>query len=353
MNPTPKILFLFIISNLLYSQSSINGLIRDNNTNEPLAGVNVFISETSWGTSTDKEGRYEINNIPHGKHEIVYSMIGYKIETKEIYLKRNEVSKINIKLRPKVYDLETVEVVNKIDDDWRNDIKIFKSLFLGTSEFSEGCTIENEEYINLTRGKDDELFATSERPIVIINESLGYKVEVILQYFKWDTIAGRLRYSIKPKFTELESKNSEQINSWKHNRDMAFYGSVNHFMKTLINNKVKENGYLLFLAPSLEDKKVFASLRATEITKIDTIFIMSHNSAEYNLKFNNYLVIEYEREAGSELETTWMKLNYPEVTIDEFGYPEESMPFLTIGRWANLGLADWLPKYYKTQTNIN
>ena len=66
------------------------------------------------------------------------------------------------------------------------------------------------------------------------------------------------------------------------------------------------------------------------------------------LSFGDRLDIEYSP-TPSTLQVSWVDLNYNEVTVDQYGYIEEFMPFRTIGYWAKLGIADWLPKYYKTE----
>lgn len=66
-----------------YSQSqdcslSIEGLVINGETNEPLEGVSVAVVELNVGTITDKNGRFSIENVCKGKYRVVYSYIGYK-----------------------------------------------------------------------------------------------------------------------------------------------------------------------------------------------------------------------------------------------------------------------------------
>ncbi len=56
----------------------IAGLITDEATGEPLAGVNVQLEGTSLGAATDLEGLYYIINIPPGSYSVTATMIGYK-----------------------------------------------------------------------------------------------------------------------------------------------------------------------------------------------------------------------------------------------------------------------------------
>ena len=55
----------------------ISGHIRDSQTHEAIAGVNVLIEGTSLGAAADMDGYYAIINIPPGKHTVVASAVGY------------------------------------------------------------------------------------------------------------------------------------------------------------------------------------------------------------------------------------------------------------------------------------
>ncbi|MDP6170166.1 MAG: carboxypeptidase-like regulatory domain-containing protein, partial [Candidatus Marinimicrobia bacterium] len=58
---------------------SIVGTIEEVSTGDGLPGVNVMIKGTYYGTATDLEGRYRINDISPGSYDVEVSMIGYKI----------------------------------------------------------------------------------------------------------------------------------------------------------------------------------------------------------------------------------------------------------------------------------
>jgi len=56
----------------------ISGLVTDAETNEPLIGVNVMITDLGTGAATGLDGRYVIMNIPPGIYDVRFSMIGYE-----------------------------------------------------------------------------------------------------------------------------------------------------------------------------------------------------------------------------------------------------------------------------------
>jgi len=82
-----KIIILLVIYFLFFAFSSdslaqkfnnsISGYVLDNSTSKPLENVNVYIANTTFGSSTDKEGFYIINSIPPNIHEIIVSIVGF------------------------------------------------------------------------------------------------------------------------------------------------------------------------------------------------------------------------------------------------------------------------------------
>ncbi len=59
----------------------IAGHVRDAQTHEALAGVNIVIEGTALGAAADPDGYYVILNVPPGKHNIVASGVGYVKKT--------------------------------------------------------------------------------------------------------------------------------------------------------------------------------------------------------------------------------------------------------------------------------
>ncbi|MBU2491509.1 MAG: carboxypeptidase-like regulatory domain-containing protein [Bacteroidetes bacterium] len=348
------LLFVLVSLNVNYAQefsSSVTGVVLEEGTKAGIAGVNVFISETTWGTTTDKYGIYEIKNLPSGNHEIVVSIIGFEVATKNFNLEKGEKKNLDFLLKEKAYELETIEVVSERPENWDNNLAIFKTYFLGQGEFASDCKILNEEQLSFDLGAYKELYASADRPLKVKNNALGYDIEIVLISFKWDPKQGRVQYSIKPKFEELISDDKEQINRWNSNRKKAYFGSINHFFKCLKENNFIENGYSVYLVPRLNRNPQFVAHLSNSIERSSQVLKPGVFPGEDILTFGDRLEIQYSPTA-SELNVSWLDLNYNEITLDQFSYPEEYMPFQMIGYWAKLGIADWLPKYYNASATI-
>ncbi len=98
-------LLLLAITNL-YSQNTIKGTVAEANTNEKLAYVNIYIPSLEKGTSTNDNGHFLLENLPAGKYNILFSMIGY--ETKSIQIMIPQTQALNINLTPSAIEMESI-----------------------------------------------------------------------------------------------------------------------------------------------------------------------------------------------------------------------------------------------------
>lgn len=79
-----KIITLVVILLPIFTdaQNTLEAIVKDSETQEKLFGTTVYIKELNLSGSTDTNGTVTISNIPNGKYEIIFSLIGY--EKKEI-----------------------------------------------------------------------------------------------------------------------------------------------------------------------------------------------------------------------------------------------------------------------------
>lgn len=65
-------------------RGSVTGQVVAGDTQQPLQGVDVSIPQLGIGTMTDERGRFLLNNVPFGEHEIQFNYIGYSQATQTI-----------------------------------------------------------------------------------------------------------------------------------------------------------------------------------------------------------------------------------------------------------------------------
>jgi len=77
-------LFLLItlfVSHVVFSQTGVSGTINDGEFNDILPFANIIVKDTQKGTTSDFEGKYNLELAP-GSYTLVFSFVGY--QTKEI-----------------------------------------------------------------------------------------------------------------------------------------------------------------------------------------------------------------------------------------------------------------------------
>ena len=221
---------VLLLTASLFSQTRIDGRIVDKSTSEPLVGVNVFFSKTTWGATTDDNGFYTLNNIPAGQYELVVSMIGYEVEREQMFIKADERFTLNFRLQSRAILMSEINVTAKTDRVWKKNYDRFRRSFLGTSKNGESCLILNE--FVLTFEENGQYFrAKASQPIRIENPELGYRITYILDDFEID--GTEVRYAGDHYYESMVSKSKRQLKKWEKNRKKAYNGSLRHLLKTL------------------------------------------------------------------------------------------------------------------------
>ncbi|MFD3293430.1 carboxypeptidase-like regulatory domain-containing protein [Aquirufa sp. KTFRIE-69F] len=291
-----KYLYLFVFIILAFiaigqQKMSIKGKVLENN-NSPIPFVNVFLESTTIGTQTNQDGTFIIKNIPMGSYRLVASMIGYKsaIQNIEILDKSLEVQ-IFLEEDSKV--LNEVFVVGSREKVWEKQFKEFESEFLGNDFNKKDVKILNKEVIDINYNNETgEFSAHANQPIVIENLKLGYKQTYVLDGF--EKKLNRISYKGLSRYESIEAQNNKQKARWEENRIIAYKGSIRHFLKSLLNNRLKEEGFKAYFLNSDSTKSTNSPLyfdyNPQEIIKPTSIPNL------YSLTILKPMVILYENE---------------------------------------------------------
>ena len=109
------IFFLLSTSSFAATTGTIKGIITDVETNEPLAGANVFIEGTSKGAATDIEGKYRIPNVPAGECILVVTYIGYQDKRQSVTVMPDEIMDLDIQLNFDALEGEVIVVTGQLE----------------------------------------------------------------------------------------------------------------------------------------------------------------------------------------------------------------------------------------------
>jgi len=231
------ILCIFITPKFLLSQT-YSGILIDVDSEIPLANANVFLSGTLTGTTTNKDGFFELNTNGNISVPIVFSFVGYTTRVLSFY----ELSSDSIvRLKKEVLEIEEINVLSN-PGGWSRSrmMQVFKEEFLGTSENAQSCKIENGNDIYLYYNTDTKvLHANSRNPIVIENKMLGYRVYYLLDYFRKSD--STIQFKGYCRFEELNFLKDRRKNNIEQQRGNTYLGSIMHFVRYLHHENLNKN----------------------------------------------------------------------------------------------------------------
>jgi len=300
------IYFLSLISFNIQAQI-IKGRVLDKNTHKPVVFANVYFNGTLiTGSTTDSLGYFKLKPQDTNQIPFYVSFMGYKTQKVSKYTTNKDVV---VYLKAITYDLPLVEL-NYSKSYRRKKERIFKREFLGASGLAHFCTILNINDIKLVFSKDKKtLYGYSNKPILINNKYLGYKIKYFLNqfYYRRDTVFFQGSYYFK----ENNLTDPVALKRIKKHRKSVYLGSKMHFIRALYNNRLKkerftvlEGSRLKFVADSILKNRInnyikikdflIIYFRDDEVSKLyqltDSIFISkSGYYSPYSILWKGYM----------------------------------------------------------------
>lgn len=236
----PAIFFtLLIISFNGYSQPVIRGRVVNASSGEPIPGSSVFINNSSKGMISGRQGEFELNGIPVGKHDLIVSSIGY--ETSVFSFDADQLPlQLKIEMRIKVRELANVTVEPSVEEGWDKWGRMFTDNFVGSIPNGRQCRIKNQKAIRFRYyKKSNRVTAYADEPVILENKALGYKISYQLEDFEVNFKKGATSFAGYPFFEEMEKSKKK----WQQNREKSYQGSMMHFMRSLYQNNLASEGF--------------------------------------------------------------------------------------------------------------
>lgn len=240
---------------VISAQSHIQGRVVLAETGAPVPGSSIFINNTSKGTVAGADGRFRLEDVPAGKHELIISAVGYETVVYPFTDKQLPLQ-LKVEMLLKVKELENVTVEPYTEEGWDKWGNTFWENFIGHTENAARCRIRNKESIRFRYfRKSNRLIAFSDEALQIENKALGYTISYQLEDFE-------INFNDKSSFFmgySLYNEDRKERNSWQRKRDKAYYGSLMHFMRSLYANNLAEQGFevrRLQKIPNLEKQRV-------------------------------------------------------------------------------------------------
>jgi hypothetical protein len=352
-------IFLCVMSLMAAAQQKtflILGKVIDSATQQPLAGASAFCQNTTHGTISNAEGHFGLR-LPNGGYDLVISYTGYEKKSVRISNSQLQNDTITIALPQLNQSLAEVAVVatNEVTDGWEKYGKFFSDNFIGTTPNSSLCTIENPQVLHFFFTKNKKrhrLKVTATEDILVRNNALGYLIRYQLDSFSYDYLTNISQYTGYPFFIELDTASSVK-EQWAKNRARTYLGSRLHFMTSLYDSTVNEEGFVVekmgngqesIEISDLYDSSLYVADSSTVTVNWNGRYRISYRKAMPDKKFLN----EFQLPSNSRMQVTLLDVNDGFV-VEENGFFYEQYDVINTGYWAWKKLAELLPYDYVYQ----
>lgn len=308
---------------------TLDGIVVGKTDGMPLPGAHVFVAASMKGTTTDENGRFVLKGVQLGAKRLYASMLGYEPGSYDLFLQADTSHTFAFRLREKVLQNPGVVVEANRDPEWHRRLQRFEKLFLGSSQWASECTIQNPEVLRFDSKWWGKFVAEAAEPIIVVNRALGYKITYFLEEF--EASGGVIRWDGEPLFTPLTPSSIAEADRWRKNRTSAYRGSLRHFLRALMQDRLDEEQFEIYRIPRAS---MYRTLRQADrfLATRDRLVSVDADSV-HHLDFRGRLEIIYHGEPESDnysrwagvrthpkpLQTSQLKLNDPPVRVDRNG----------------------------------
>ncbi len=279
------------------ASQTFKGRVMDKMTQQPIETAAVYFDNTTIGSTTNANGEFEITYTDAVQSTLVISYLGYEKVLISDYRTRN-----NITIELVEANVALDEVYIEYDDGLtrRQKLRLFRKEFLGTSKFGKSCKILNEDDLILKYDKiSKSLYASSKAPLMILNKALQYEVafdiidfEVSYRYIDLNTrtfTVNSVSYFGTSFYKNL--KDSEKKKTIK-NRASAYKGSVQHFMRSLFNENIREESYAIYHDKFRVEEWDYFTVESLKDSDFKKVKLSDKISILYNSKFQSALQLK-------------------------------------------------------------
>jgi hypothetical protein len=340
MIKAPPMLFLLLIGFFpVFSQRTIKGRVVNAASGEPIPGSSVFINNSSKGMVSDRQGQFELNDIPVGKHDLIVSSIGYETNVFSFDAEKLPLQ-LKIEMQVKVRELENVTIEPSVEEGWDKWGRLFTENFIGGTPNALHCKIKNQKAIRFRYyKKSNRVIAFADEPVILENKALGYKISYQMENFEVNFKTGVTYFAGYPFFEEME-KNRKK---WQRNRDRSYKGSMMNFMRSLYQNNLASEGFevrRMVRVPNTEKErvsKIYANAISNRTVRVNGNSVSVNRSDSLNKDSINYYDSVMQQKDYGEVYGTAL------LTAD-------SLILQTKGKYKVIFFTDYLYITYKNET---
>ncbi|AZA47177.1 hypothetical protein EG346_02740 [Chryseobacterium carnipullorum] len=229
------LLFLFILPFYSITAQIIKGHIVNDSGNK-ISGVNIYIDGTQTGTISKEDGSFSLSISSGSQGNVIFQKDEYDTFATAV----SEVVNKNLKVvLNKTNAIEEIRLIPYTSEAYRNYINYFLDTFIGADR--EHVKIKNQKTLKFSYDKKNRfLKVKAPNTLIIENKNLGYEIQYNLISYSLDLNKNSVNYTGTSFFTE--TKNTDRT---KLNRMNAYDGSMLHFFRSIYDNKISQDKFVV------------------------------------------------------------------------------------------------------------
>ena len=359
---TVFVLSFFFFGSSAFSQQLFKGSVVDASRNEPVPYATIFLTNTTFGITADEEGKFSME-IPQGNFDVIVRMLGFESLTFALNTAEIKPQGYKIMLLPLEDELDLIEVEEERDPAWYRNLETFKMYFLGSSKNAKKSSILNEKDLRLDDQSIPGVLSVKAADVLKIkNPNLGYQLDYVLTDFRFERRRGFIFYGGNPLFIQDTIIQKGKLKSIESNREEAYRGSLQHFIRALYRGKVAEEGFEIRRLDRIPKDGGFLDQLNSQVLDEESLMTRGEDGkVTISYDFHLHILYKLEKESSEYAgimngkkainQTSIMKLEVDSLELYENGGYANPFGIMVEGYMAWERVSDLLPLDYKEKSD--
>lgn len=326
----------------------VSSTLVDGETGEPITAASIFISNSTFGTTSDANGFFSLDLQQFPEAELVVSHINY--EQKSFSIAAFEILPEVIALMPRLIEMEEVVIRGKGASKRKRKkwIRQFEDALLGEGANREESRLLNPEIL-LFEAQKRRLRALAFEPLLIENKALGYNLKFYLDTFLLENKED-LVYAGKLFFEDFAGE--EPPPEVKDTRAKTYAKSKSYFLKRILRGEIDESLFEVGIGTYKEGRIVGYERKSLEQLDIrrgvfaDTLYVQNPLVLTDKANFIRSGISKASLQK-IQFATSILNPKKGKIIVSPEGIMLNAQEVEESGYWTQLRLADLLPIDYE------
>ena len=218
-----------------FFSQTISGKIQTE-SGSAISDVNVYLDGTKISTVSTSDGSFTLDIHSQKSGNLIFQKDSYETSIFPVDKAIGKSVKVIIN---KVSDIEEVVIVPYTEQAYKDFINYFLDQFIGFDR--DDIRIKNQRMLRFSYDKKNQfLKVKAPETLIIENKKLGYTIQYNLINFDADFKAKSTSYLGTSFFKETSFRKEIVLN-----RMNAYKGSMMHFLRSLYNNELEKEGFIV------------------------------------------------------------------------------------------------------------